>query len=80
LQSGQMFVGNARGYPKVEQMRSASLGSALALLANIRLGWKGLKGKNTLAYCVVVKVQKDLKHLNRNGIQLIGICGKLHTI
>jgi hypothetical protein len=39
-----------RGYPKVEQLKVNSLGKALALPANIRLGWKGLPGTNALAY------------------------------
>jgi hypothetical protein len=34
----------------VEHLKGASLGQALALPANIRLGWKGLPGTNTLAY------------------------------
>jgi hypothetical protein len=34
----------------VEQLKGASLSSALALLENIGLGWKGLPGTNTLAY------------------------------
>ena len=37
-------------YPRVENMKGVSLGKALALPANIRLGWKGLPGTNTLAY------------------------------
>jgi hypothetical protein len=34
----------------VEHLIGASLGKAPALPANIRLGWKGLPGTNTLAY------------------------------
>jgi hypothetical protein len=34
--------------PRVEHMKGASLGLTLALPANIRLGWKGLPGANTL--------------------------------
>jgi hypothetical protein len=37
-------------YPRVEHLKGASLGWAPALLANIRLGWKGFPGTNTLAY------------------------------
>jgi hypothetical protein len=33
-----------RAYPKVEHLKVASLGQALALPTNIRLGWKGLAG------------------------------------
>jgi hypothetical protein len=34
----------------VKHLSGASLGYSLALPANIRLGWKGLPGKNALAY------------------------------
>ncbi len=34
----------------VEYMKGGLLKYALALCANIRLGWKGLPGTNTLAY------------------------------
>jgi len=37
-------------YPREEHLKVVSLGQAPALLANIRLGWKGLPGTNTLAY------------------------------
>ncbi len=38
-------------YPRVEYMKSSSLqGRLLALPTNIRLGWEGLQGTNTLAY------------------------------
>jgi predicted small integral membrane protein len=37
-------------YPRVEHLKGPSLRLALALSANIRLGWKGLSGTNTLAY------------------------------
>jgi hypothetical protein len=40
-------------YPRVEHPKGASLG---ALLANIRLGWKGLPETNNLAYYEQVKV------------------------
>jgi len=33
-------------------LKGASLGQATALPANIRLGWKGLPGTNTLAYYI----------------------------
>jgi hypothetical protein len=39
-----MFVGKAGAYPEVEQLKGASLGKALALPTNLRLGWKGLSG------------------------------------
>jgi len=38
-------------YPRVEHLKGALIGRALALLANISLGWKGLPGTNTQAYC-----------------------------
>jgi len=37
-------------YPRVEHLKGASLRKALALPANISLGWKGLAGTTTLAY------------------------------
>ncbi len=49
LQPSLMFVGEARNLPY-----SGALGRCLtqapSLTANIRLGWKGLPGTNTLAY------------------------------
>jgi hypothetical protein len=35
-------------YPKVEQIKGASLGWALALPSNIRIGWKGITETSTL--------------------------------
>jgi len=43
LSTSVMFVDKAGAYPSDE--------SALTLPANVRLGWKGLPGANTLAYC-----------------------------
>jgi len=40
----------SKAYSRVEHMRGASLEKALALRANIRLGWKSLLGKNTVAF------------------------------
>jgi hypothetical protein len=37
-------------YTRVEHLKGPSFRSALALFANIRLGWKGLPGTNTLAH------------------------------
>ncbi len=39
-------------HPKVEHLQGASLGYGYgpALLANIIIGWKGLRGTNTSAY------------------------------
>ena len=34
-------------YPRVEHLKGASLGWALAFPANIRLDWKGFVGTNT---------------------------------
>jgi hypothetical protein len=45
-----MIVGKARSLPKSGAMKIDSLGKDLALLANIRLAWKGLLGANTQAY------------------------------
>jgi len=36
----------AGAYPRVEHL----IGTSLILLANIRLGWKGLPGTNSKAY------------------------------
>jgi hypothetical protein len=38
-------------FPGVEHLKCALLGYTLPLFANIRLGWKGLPGTVTLAYC-----------------------------
>jgi hypothetical protein len=43
-----MFVGKA--WSGVESLSGASFGCALALPANIRLGWKSLPGTNPPAY------------------------------
>jgi hypothetical protein len=45
-----MIAGKAGAYPRVENLKGSSLGQAPTLPANIRLGWKGLPGTNTLAY------------------------------
>jgi hypothetical protein len=37
-------------YPRVEQLKGASLAKALALLENFRLGWKALPRTNNLGY------------------------------
>jgi hypothetical protein len=41
-----MFVGEAGAYPRVEHLKGRLLASPI----NIRLGWKGLAGTNSLAY------------------------------
>jgi hypothetical protein len=51
-----MFVVKAGAYTRVEYLSGASLRKALALLANVRLGWKGLLGTNTLAYFDILKL------------------------
>ncbi len=50
LQPSLMFVGKARGlhYSGASEMRFTWVGSDLP--ANIRLGWTGLTGTNSLAY------------------------------
>jgi hypothetical protein len=50
FQPSLMFAGMAKAYPRVEHLKCASLGEALDLPANIRLGWKCLPGTNILAY------------------------------
>jgi hypothetical protein len=39
-----------RAYLRLENLKGALLWLAPALRANIKLGWKGLPGANTLAY------------------------------
>jgi hypothetical protein len=46
-------------YPREEPMEVAPLGRVLAMLPNIRLGRKGLPGKNTLAYLVLTSAIKN---------------------
>jgi hypothetical protein len=46
-----MFACKARAYPSEAPFRCSTLGCPPALPANFRLGWKGLPGTNTLAYC-----------------------------
>ncbi len=53
FQPSLMFAGKAGAYPSEAPFRCSSLGSyprLWALPTNIRLGWNGLKGTNTLAY------------------------------
>jgi hypothetical protein len=45
-----MFVDRPGAYPRVELLKGPSLRWAGATLTNIRMGWKGLPGTNTLAY------------------------------
>ncbi len=47
--------------PRAEQNKGASLRQALALLANIKSGWKGLPRANTLAYQAHSKVTEKIK-------------------
>jgi hypothetical protein len=42
-------LANLSSLPRAQQMKSASLDKALALLANIRLSWIGSPWKSTLA-------------------------------
>ncbi len=50
LQPSLMFVGNDGAYLSEASFRYSTLGQALALPMNIRLGLKGLPGTNALAY------------------------------
>jgi len=45
-----MFEDKAGAYPRVEHLKSASFSQAPALPPNMRLGYKGLPGTNTLTY------------------------------
>jgi hypothetical protein len=48
----------------VKHLKGASLGLALALHTNIRLGWKGLLRTNTLAYYDHFQIMKKEKFYN----------------
>ncbi len=50
FQPSQMFVGIAGAYLVEEPSGASLLGRLQASSTNIRLGWKGLPGTNTLAY------------------------------
>ncbi len=52
-----MFAGKARSLPRGENMKGFLLWLVLVLIANIRLGWKGLPGTNTQAYLVHLEVK-----------------------
>jgi hypothetical protein len=45
-----IFVGKTRGLLYGGHLKGAPLGHVLALLKNIRLGWRGLPGTNTVAF------------------------------
>jgi hypothetical protein len=45
-----MFAGKSGAYPSEELEGAKLYGRLLELPAKIRLGWKGLPGKNALAY------------------------------
>ncbi len=47
----KMFLGKVGAYPSEKHLLSAPLqGKVLVLITTVRLGWKGLQGKNTVAY------------------------------
>ncbi len=71
-----MFVGKARSQPYLEHLKGASLWYSLALQASIRLGWKSLPWKNTLAYYehLNFKVNKTFYNIGPRGQ-----CYKLFT-
>jgi hypothetical protein len=48
--SSLMCVGKATAYLSEAPFSCSTLGQALVLPTNIRLGWKGLPGTSTLAY------------------------------
>jgi hypothetical protein len=50
FQPSLMFAAKAGANPRLENLKIASHRQVLAITANIRLGWKGLPGTNTLAY------------------------------
>ncbi len=51
LSAWSMFFGKPGAYSRVEHLKIAPLGYALALLTNIKLGWKGLPETDTLVDC-----------------------------
>jgi hypothetical protein len=59
----------------VEHLKDASLGSAPALLANIRPGWKGLPGTSTLAHYDHLSIRdvKSFMTLTPNGHSESGV-------
>jgi hypothetical protein len=56
FQPSLKFVGEARSLPYSGAPEKRFTQVALALPANIRLGWKGLPGTNTLAYYKTPKI------------------------
>ncbi len=58
-----MFASKDRAYSRVEHILGTSPRQPLAMLTNIRLGWKGQPGTNTLAYYKHVNYDfQSLKH------------------
>jgi hypothetical protein len=57
-------------YPRGEQLKGVSLGQAVALLANIKIGWKGLPGTSNLAHYEHLQTMpvKKSQHLARAEI------------
>jgi len=53
-----MFVVKAKCLLKRKNLKDVTLMYTLPLLSNIRLGWKGLPGTNTLAFLASLSVMK----------------------
>ncbi len=47
-----------KAYQRVDYLKGASLCKAIALSANIRLGWTGLLGENNLAYYKILLIME----------------------
>ncbi len=62
-----MSAGKAGAYPRVEPLKVASHLQALAVLANIKLDWKGLPGTNTLAFDPGKPFQPSLMFAGKAG-------------
>ncbi len=68
-----MFVGRPGAYYRVDHLRDASIGKALALITMIRLDWNFLAGTNTLAYYkylkkMSIKVLQNLAQVEVNSL------------
>ncbi len=63
---GVIFGAFPRAHPRVDHPKGASLRQALALLINIRLGWKGLSKRSAAAYYKHFQIMA-LQRLNNFG-------------
>ncbi len=61
FQPSLMFVGEARSLPKIGASERCFIHVGTALPENIRLGWEGLPGTNTLTYYNVVIFHMNIR-------------------